>query len=274
MLVADKIDDERGLAANPGLLDEQRGDRTHIVGLGGRVFVSVPTPAGYKRFPVARVPVQKIVHLEPYFFTTRATLTQPPDFSMAKSKVEALLQLAAERMAQLGIKLEWSDVIDGGVIDATILAPGVGFGGSPPVVTGTISGNLRELCQRLPPKAAGSIPAYFVKALTGGGGGAATIPKLYGTTFGNRVLVSDANNGAFTLAHELMHLLLNCQHGEGLFRYPGVYGDPNSIWLTYPAKSGTEFIGNRRAWADQRPAVLIANPTILHPAPPFPDEEE
>ena len=270
LLVSDRLDDEEKHPDGYGgevAHDEALNDSSHIIGLGGIVFVWVNTPEGEKKLPVAWVPVERIIHIEPVRFAgTNAS---------NEATIKDHIKVSAERLAPAGIRVEHGEVrtitpSEAGISSGTVEQPGES--GSVPTHTATLFRNIHE-------SSLGAIVVYYAEALTPNDNGVSTPPKYFpegpnGDWKANKILV---NVGAtkYTLSHELMHLLLNGRHAD-FTRCPTVPNPLTSnIWLTWPSRVyAPEFVNTRRIAEEQRPKVLENNKHIILFGPYFNPFEE
>ena len=108
LLVADDIDDAYSDAYIPQ--DDILDDRTHKIGLGGKVRVQYPPNEGTwteKEIPVAK---DKTVHIIPIFLHD-ATLASSNYVVLSKEKISNFLRISSRRYAQMGICLEWDEPV-------------------------------------------------------------------------------------------------------------------------------------------------------------------
>jgi hypothetical protein len=236
LLVADDVDDKQAVQAvwegGPTVniaqnADNTKNDPTHKIALGGWVYLKLPDrpTAG----AIAQVPIEKVVNVEPVILSTGI---DPPTWATTPEVVrDNDLKLACERMATVGIKLEFPTKADGTVKIPTPVGNPAGVSADGEIDEPLLRTNLIEMS----PEAAalfnasapnaGVIRVYFAKDLVqdfgllggrhAGGKGSATFPSRLAAAdkkYANRILIGMEKRTLWTLAHELMHPLLDSAH--------------------------------------------------------------
>ena len=172
-----------------------------------------------------------------------------------------------ERMATAGIKLQFPEKPGGsdGQTTVDVLIPNVNPGGvsedgviDDPMLSGNtiqVSAEAAALFNRFPTSNAGAIQVYFVKDLVrpnGVGGinsgfkGSSTVPSHLDPAdkkYANRILISVAAKTPWTLAHELMHPLLDSAHITSEY---GFVNSGNTTRLWAETHSRTTFDATKR----------------------------
>lgn len=224
-LVADEEDDTLlpGVAAD-GTLDDQ----TFAVALGGKVNVEVlglkSAPTGIPDISLP-VPVKKTVKVKAWVLK-KGQFNQTHVTTQAAA--EARLLHASQRVAQCGIKLDYTVVMVAANPEGVMF--GQTFGDSDfkgpawndETGLATLQPETKALLSApwLQP-VAGEVGLYFVSNLSTGVGATtvASATNPADSAFANRVIVDAESMDRWTLAHELVHLLAD-----------GVHGGPSPLW--------------------------------------------
>lgn len=161
--------------------------------------------------------------------------------SVARSQVEADLATVDERLAQSAIRVATGASIDmGGAGDPGVALPSPlldGFTYTPGVISTFNADEIAVIAKKDADH--NSIDTFYVEAITQGDRGQAypATRNQTGNPAGDNFVVIAANEGPVTLAHEVMHILLDSAHradpSVALFRSP----------TTTKAVTGTKRIG-------------------------------
>jgi hypothetical protein len=225
-LVADDTDDAHAV---DGKADGALNDHTYKADLGGMVNFEWLTPPGGGPNPVGSmpVPVKKVVAAHGYILQEGGTFPAP---AILEANANALFEHARKVLSTCGVKLDYL---------VSTISPnpaGVDFGSfalsgntkfeNPTWVTDHVEFPLSEAKDvmndaRLKP-GTGVVPVYFAGYFRDGLAGATTVESAMlpaDIAYANAVFLDSPTLSNSTLAHELMHVLLNAVH-EG----------PNTLW--------------------------------------------
>ncbi|WP_211325527.1 hypothetical protein [Roseimicrobium gellanilyticum] len=229
-LVSNSYDDAQATVSGP---DNGLNDQSYNAELGGSVkirFLFGTNPTATTVDMVLPVPVKKTLTVQGYILKSG---TISPSDVIAPAAANTYLELAKERLAQVGVEL------DGTISTVTANPSGVSFGGFFPAKfeephgasSLTIPPESVALFTALNPQV--DVTFYFVSDFANSSNqGMTVVPKTTSlTAFHNRILIDVPAMADDTLAHEFLHVLMNAVHGPPFNDFLREHGsDDNNLW--------------------------------------------
>lgn len=210
MLMSDDVDDDYKV---DNIGDDAKDDRSHIIALGGKVKPEYTLANGKTAGATAKVPVvKKITNMQ--FIILREKAGGAAVTTEARVKDD--IKKANERFAQVGVLL---DVPDAAI---TIVDPPAGVDLTDPMGLDEFTTNAAEeivlsaeekaLFDALGTASKDDSVVFYVNKMSGGSlgelSGAYGLPAAAPAKHANNMVMSASAATAFTMAHEMMHLLL------------------------------------------------------------------
>jgi len=235
LLVSDKCDDEVKV---DDVTDNAENDRTHKIQLGGKVQISSVKFGTNVLNTDTQVPVKVAKTVKVKFVNCKCGPPGFKDFCWpvpgVNNPVNGARKVTMERFAQAGIRLDITAV--GG--------PDIGASGTVdyPKYTGggriELSSEITHIVDIGPASSPDEIVVYLIEDIGTFAdyiAGFATAPKCIslsqGGTYGNKIMVGWANSRVFTIAHELLHILLDAAHPSGgPIDYSVEFNDSKMLW--------------------------------------------